>query len=460
MKILFAIVVAAMLVGCGGADDNNGGGGPKPGIVKPPQSRDDVEGLLTYIQKTHFEYMWSAARPNSGLARVRYHQSAPSQDENTLTMGAGGFGIMGLLVGIERGFITRTQGVDRLDKIVTFLERADRWHGMYSHWIDDKTGKTIPFAGSNGEDDGADIVETSFLTAGLICTREYLKNGSTREKGIAARIDAIWRAMEWNFFKSTTDDCLLWHWSPTVGFKKNFHLEGYNEALLTYILAAASPTHKLSDPKAAYRNGWSRGGSIVNTASRYDVPFVVKHNTGANDVGAMFWVAFSYAGFNPSSLKDENGINYFKACQSQAMIQYKYCVANPKGWRSYGANCWGMSAGYTSNNSSDYQAMNTKNDVGVITTNAALIAMPFTPTQSIEAAKHYYWDIPTQMGPWGFWDSYSDTEGTVKKYLANNQCPVAPMIENYRTGLLWKLFMGAPEIAPALTALGFTADTN
>ncbi len=206
--------------------------------------------------------------------------------------------------------------------------------------------------------------------------------------------------------------------------------------------------------------GWSRGGGIVNPGSRYGSPFVVRHNSGANDVGPMFWTAFSYGGFCPKGLKDERGIDYWEALRSHALIQYNYCLENPKGRKCYGADCWGFSAGYTSNVTTDYQSMRTNNDVGVVTANAALIAMPYTPEQSIAAATHYYWDIPTQMGPWGFWDAYSDTEGTVRRYLANNQCPVAPMIENYRTGLLWKLFMSAPEITAALTVLGFTSDND
>lgn len=457
------LLLAAPIFGAGCSKSegpNEGGNGDVLGQITAPTDRNDVEGLLTWIQKSHFEYMWSGARPNSGLARVRYFSTEPTKDENTLTIGAGGFGIMGILVGIERGFITRQAGVERLQKIVAFLERAERWHGMYSHWVDDRTGKTIAFAGSDGEDNGADIVETSFLTAGLLCARQYLEKGSTGEQALAERIDAIWRGMEWDWFASETDDCLLWHWSPTVGFKKNFHLEGYNECLLPYILAAASPTHPHPNPKAAYMNGWSRNGEIVNSGSRYGIPFIVRHNSGANEVGPMFWVAFSYGGFCPKGLRDERGIDYWEACRSHALIQYNYCVENPKQWSCYGPDSWGFSAGYTSNLTTDYQSMRTNNDVGVITTNAALIAMPYTPEESIAAAQHYYWDTPNQMGPWGFWDAYSDSEGTIKRYLANNQCPVAPMIENYRTGLLWNLFMSAPEISEALKTLGFSSNNH
>lgn len=451
--------MAGLIFGSCRKSAQSGGSTPGASNTAEPKNRQDTAGLLTWIQKQYFEYMWSGACPNSGLARVRYFSTNPSQDANTITTGASGFGIMGIITGIERGFISRTQGVERLKKIVAFLEKADRWHGMYSHWISDETGKTIPFAGSNNEDNGADIVETSFLASGLLCARQYLKDGNDQEKALSKRIDEIWRGMEWDWFRSTaTDDCLIWHWSPTVGFKKNMLLQGYNETLQAYILAAASPTHPLPDPKKSFMNGWSRSGQILNNGSRYDIPFYVKHNTGSNEVGPMFWVAFSYAAFNPKGYKDPYGINYFKVNQSQSLIQYNYCKNNPKQWKSFLGDNWGMSAGYTSNSTTDYQAMNTRNDVGVITTNAALVAMPWVPDQSMAAAIHYYWDMPNLQGPWGFWDSFGDSEGVVKRYLANNQCPVAPMIENYRSGLLWNLFMSSPEIAPALQSLGFTPD--
>ncbi len=452
-KILFLSVIFCTLYCCSDrvVHDN----GENQDTVSVPQDRNDVEGLLTYIQKSHFEYMWSGAGVGSGLARVRYFPSDPSHDAGTITTGASGFGIMGIIVGIERGFISRSEGLERLGKIVSFLEKAERWHGMYPHWMDDSTGKTIAFAGSDGEDNGADIVETAFLASGLLCARQYLIDGPEDGHALAKRMDAIWKGMEWNWF-AAEDGCLIWHWSPTVGFRKNMRIQGYNECLLPYVLAASSPDFALPEPKKSYEAGWCRGGVIVNPGERYGIPFVVKHNSGDNEVGPMFWTAFSYAGLCPEGLVDGSGIDYGAAVRNHALIQYNYCVENPKGWSCYGPDCWGMSAGYTSNETTDYQAMRTNNDKGVVTISAALAAMPYTPEQSIAAAKHYYWDIAGQAGPWGFWDSYSDKEGVVKRYLANNQCIVVPMIENYRTGLLWKLFMSSPDIRTGLDKLGFT----
>ena len=410
--------------------------------------------FLTYIQKQYFEYMWSGAEPSSGLARVRLLTADPEKDKDVITVGGSGFGIAGILVGIERGFVTRKQGVARLGKIVDFLAKAQKHHGMFPHWIRGGTGETIPFANPLSKDNGGDIVESAFMMQSLLCVRQYLKNGSRKEKEIASKIDKIWEEMDWNWYRNG-NDFLFWHWSKDYGWEKNFPLRGYNECLMTYLLAASSPTHPVE--KSVYYNGWGRGGTIVNNGSKYGIPFIVRHNTGDNMVGPMFWTFFSYIGFDPRNIKDEMGINYYKVNVNQAKIQYSYCLENPKKFKGYGDNCWGMTAGYSVKG---YKAHNLKNDLGVISPTAALSAFPYTPVESMSALKHYYFDLGDQLwGEYGFYDGFSQTENLwLKNYLANNQCTVVPMIENYRTGLLWKLFMSCPEVQQGLTKLGFTAD--
>jgi hypothetical protein len=421
--------------------------------VQKPTDRNDDEGLLTYYQYLHFQYMWSGGCPNSGLARVRYWRDNPSKDADIITVGASGFGLMGIIVAVERHFITRDDALKRFEKVLDFLERADRWHGMFPHWYYDSTAKTKPFGGKE-DDNGADVHESANLIQGLLCVRQYMDKTVAREKAIAERIDALWQAMEWDWFVDE-NGAILWHWSPTVGFQKHLEMTGFNETHIVYILACSSPTHPVAPE--VYKTGWGKNGDIVNDATRYDIPINVRQHKGTYEVGPMYWTAFSYAGFCPKGIKDPYGIDYFEALKSHALIQYTYCSQdNPNKFSCYSEDCWGMSSGYTTNNSSDYQAMCTKNDVGVITADAAIIAMPYTPEKSLAVARHFYWDVPTQMGPWGLWDSYSDTEGTVYKYLGNNQCIVVPMIENYRTGLLWDLFMSCPEIQEGLDKIGFT----
>lgn len=424
----------------------------KPGL----RQFDNDEDLLTHIQRTYFEYMWSGAEPSSGLARVRYYVEDPDRDKDIITVGGSGFGIAGILVGIERGFITREEGVERLEKIVDFLQKAERHHGMWPHWIRAYTGETVPFANPSSKDNGGDVAESAFLMQSLLCVRQYLQEGNEREIAIASKIDQMWREMDWDFYRNG-NDFLFWHWSPDFGWEKNFPLKGYNECLMPYLLGAASPTHPI--PTSAYYNGWAREGAMVSKSERYGIPFYARHNTGEEHVGPMFWTAFSYIGFDGRGLQDELGINYWDVNVSHASIQHAYCIENPKGFKGYGDNCWGLTAGYSVKG---YSAHSTKNDRGIISPSAALAAFPFTPEASMKALKYFYNEMGEElMGQYGFYDSFSETENLInKKYLANNQCQVAPMIENYRTGLLWDLFMSCPEIQEGLKKLNFRPAEN
>jgi hypothetical protein len=413
--------------------------------------KDDNE-FLSYIQHQYFKYVWDAALPNSGLSRVRILSRNPDIDRNTITVGSSGFGLAGILVGIERHFITREQGLERLEKALSFLEKSDRFHGIWPHWLNDSTAKVIPFANAASKDNGGDIVETAFLAQGLLCVRQYFKEGNIREKNLSQKANKLWREIEWSWHERE-DHQVFWHWSPNYAWEKKFPLKGYNESLAVFILGASSPTHALT--KEAYYKSWARDGKIVSDTSLFNIPTHVIHNTGKSFVGPIFWTAFSYIGFDPRGIKDELGINYWDVNVSQTLIQQAYCIANPKHFNGYGENCWGFSAGYSVKG---YKAHNTKNDLGVVTPSGTIAAFPYAPTEVMKALKHYYFDLGDELwGPYGFYDGYIvDSNKVIKDYLGNNQCAVLPMIENYRTGLLWKLFMSSPEIKDGLKKLGFT----
>lgn len=424
------------------ADNNDG--------ARPETFASDDE-FLDYIQKTHLNYMWDGAETNSGLARERIHldNHYPENDSNIVTTGGSGFGIAGLLVGIERGFIPREEGVARLQKIVDFLGKADRYHGVWSHWINGETGHTKPFG---KKDNGGDLVESSFLMSGLLMTREYFKNGNEAEKKLAADIDKLWKEMEFDWYTRGGQDVIYWHWSPDYEWEMNFPLEGYNECLITYILAASSPTHSVSAD--AYHKGWARSGGIVSDQKTYGLPLVLKHNGAQEMGGPLFWAHYSWIGLDPRGLKDQYG-DYWELNRNHALIDYKYCVENPKGYKGYGPDCWGLTASYTPEG---YTAHCPTNDRGVITPTAALSSFPYTPDESMAALKGFYKKGDWIWGKYGFYDAFSEQENwTLPRYLAIDQLTIAPMIENHRTGMLWKLFMGAPEIQQGLKTLGFTS---
>lgn len=415
-----------------------------------PASFENDSVMLDYIQKVSLNYMWDGAEPTSGMARERIHLDGiyPENDQDVVTIGGSGFGIAGILVGIDRGFIDRQEGVERLTKIVDYLSKADRFHGVWPHWLNGPTGKVKPFG---TKDDGGDLVESSFLMESLLCVRQYFQDGNEAEQSLAEKINELWQEMEFDWYTQGGQNVLYWHWSPNYGWEMNFPLQGYNECLIVYVLAAASPTHTV--PVECYDEGWSRSGGIKSSASPYGYPLEVKHNGAEATGGPLFWAHYSWIGLDPRNLKDKYA-NWWNVVYNHAMSDYAYCVDNPKGYKGYGQDCWGLTASYSPQG---YSAHSPANDLGVISPTAALSSFPYTPTQSMAALKYFWNQGEWIWGKYGFYDAFSEQQSwTVHRYLAIDQCTIAPMIENYRSGLLWRLFMSCPEIQSGLKKLGFT----
>ena len=395
--------------------------------------------LLTQVQQQTFKYFWDFAHPASGLARER------NTSGNIVTSGGSGFGIMSIIVAIERNFITRQEGLDRLDKMLDFLETADRFHGAWSHWIDGETGDVIPFSNN---DNGGDLVETSFLVQGLLTFRQYLAPGVPAEQTLIDRINTLWQAVEWDWYRQSGQDVLYWHWSPDKQWIMNHQIKGYNEALITYLLSAASPAHSIDAP--VYHVGWAGNGSIVNGKTFYDITLPLGYDYG----GPLFFAHYSFLGLDPRNLQDTYS-NYWTQNVNHTLINQAYCIDNPKNFVGYSDENWGLTA---SDNHQGYSAHSPTNDLGVITPTAALSSFPYTPAESMKALKFFYYTLGDRLwGAYGFYDAFNLTEGWVaSSYLAIDQGPVIVMIENYRTGLLWDLFMSAPEIQDGLNKLSFT----
>ena len=412
--------------------------------------------LLNLVQKQSLKYFWDFAEPHSLLARERYHPDGiyPYHDANVITTGGSGFGLMSILVGVERGFIPRDEAVKRLTHITKFLQKADRFKGAYSHWINGETGKMVPFG---KKDNGGDLVETSFLMQGIICVREYFKNGTPAEKKLAKNCDELWRGVEWNWYTKGGEKVLYWHWSPEYHWDMNLPLQGYNECLITYVLAASSPTSFID--KETYENGWTRNGTYTTENTKYDLPLFVKHNGSEEYGGPLFWSQYSYLGLDPRGLSDKYVSNYFDLNKNQVLIDYNYCLENPKNYKGYGKNYWGLTASYSRNEdgSLGYTAHSPTNDQGVITPTAALSSFPYTPEKSMDFLKFIYTEKPEFIGVAGPYDATSINfdNWVAKKYLAIDQGTINPMIENYRTDFLWDLFMNAPDIRAGLRKLGF-----
>ncbi|MET0392078.1 MAG: glucoamylase family protein [Chitinophagaceae bacterium] len=414
------------------------------------------QALLDTVQRRTFNYFWEGAEPVSGLARERLHMDDvyPQNDKSTVTSGGAGFGVMAILAGIHRKFITRRQGREQLEKIVHFLETADRFHGAWPHWWYGETGKVRPFS---PKDNGGDLVETSFMIQGLLCVRQYFRNGNEAEKRLATRIDKLWRDVEFDWYRRGGQNVLYWHWSPQYGWDMNFAVRGYNECLIMYVLAASSPTHGV--PAEVYHEGWAQRGKInenpAGMGSYKGYSLKLHHQGNPPHGGPLFWAHYSYLGLDPQGLKDRYA-DYWEEMKNQTLINYQWCVDNPKRFKGYGPDNWGLTASYSTVGYAAH-APDSSNDLGVITPSAALSSFPYTPARSMAAMKYWYTKLGDKVwGPYGFYDAFSQTDNWYPPhYLAIDQGPAVVMMENYRSGLLWNLFMSCPEIQEGLKTLGF-----
>ncbi len=406
------------------------------------------EEFLTMVQRSTFRYFWDYAHPISGLARERLGQ-------DPIAIGGSGFGVMSIIVAVERGFVTRSEAANRILKILNFLyTKAETFHGAFPHWLNGETGKVIPFS---QYDNGGDLVETAYLIQGLLTARQYFSGSNTLETQIRDLITNIWNRVEWAWYrKDTTSNFLYWHWSPTFDWQMNMPIQGYNETMIAYLLAIASPTFNI--PAKLYKDGWASSSSYVNGGWFYGYKLWVGWNFG----GPLFFAHYSFLGFDPRNKKD-NYANYFLNNRNHTLINRAYCIDNPKNFIGYNENTWGLTAsddpwGYLAHEPD----FGNNRDNGTISPTAAISSIPYTPKESIEALKNFYRNYGSKLyGFYGFKDAFNPTQNWfANSYLAIDQGPIIVMIENYRSGLLWNNFMANPEIPPMLNAIGFVPDST
>jgi hypothetical protein len=403
------------------------------------------EELLDMVQQYTFRYFYDFAHPVSGMARER------NTSGDVVTTGGTGFGIMGLIAGVERGFITREEGVTHLTKIVSYLETADRFHGVWPHWLNGNTGQVVPFS---TYDNGGDLVETGFLVQGLLAGRQYFNEDTPEEQALASRITALWETVEWDWYSRNNSGVLYWHWSPNYNWQINMQIRGWNEAAIIYMLAIASPTHPV--PASYWNNGWAGASHYRNGGTFYGYKLDVGWDRG----GPLFFAHYSFLGFDPRSRKD-GFTNYFNLNRNHTLIHRAYCMQNPLNFTGYGDNCWGLTA---SDDPDGYMAHEpvSGRDNGTITPTAALSSMPYTPQESMGALKHFYRELGEKTwGSMGFYDAFNQKRNWwATSTLAIDQGPILVMIENYRSQAIWNSFMANPEIAPMLESIGFVYDAN
>lgn len=423
---------------------SNESSSPSDTVTASTRTFSDEE-LLDMVQRYTFRYFWDYAQSSSGMSRDRNYPV------DMVTSGGSGFGVMAILVGIERGYITREQGIERILKILNFLETADRFHGAWSHFINGSTGKAIPFT---TKDDGGDLVETAFLVQGLLTTRQYFNGAATDEQTIVQKITKLWEEVEWDWYRRNGSNVLYWHWSPVYGWQMNMQIRGWNECAIVYLLAIASPSHSI--PATLWKTGWAGNSNYRNGNTFYGNLLRVGWDNG----GPLFFAHYSFLGFDPRNISDGYA-NYFDNNRSIALIHQAYAIDNPLGHKGYSEACWGLTA---SDDPDGYMAHEptSSRDNGTISPTAALASFPYTPDESMLALKHFYRNLGDKTWNYmGFYDAFNEKRNWwASSYLAIDQGPIILMIENYRTQLLWNLFMSNPEIQPMLDAVGFYSSPN
>jgi hypothetical protein len=407
------------------------------------------EELVDMVQRYTTRYFFDYAHPDCGMARERSNNS----NGDIITTGGTGFGVMALIAGDRRGYFSHEAAYNKINQIVTFLEKADRFHGAWAHWYNGNTGKVFNFS---KYDDGGDLVETAFLMEGLLTARQYYDAGSESERNLSERITKLWEGVDWNWYTQGTDS-LYWHWSPDYGFKLNHRITGFDETMITYVLAASSPTHPI---RPEVFKCYSVSSYFYNGKSYFGLPLALGMPYG----GPLFFCHYSFLGMNPHGLVDKNA-NYWELNRNHVLIQRAYAIENPKKEIGLSKDSWGFTSsddpldGYTSHQ------LGTKEENGTISPTAALASLPYAPKEILPVYRHLYYDLGKRIfGKYGFYDAFNlgmvEGQQVVHSYLAIDEGPIPVMIENYRSGLLWHLFMQNTDIQHGLKILGFQFQVN
>jgi hypothetical protein len=413
----------------------------KPSVL----ARLPAEQLLEAVQRQTFRFFWEGADPLTGLAADRRSGSDADADDK-LTIGGSGFGIMAIVVAVERGWITRAAALARLQRMLDFLITVPCYHGAFAHFINARTGATIPVT---RKDDGGDLVETSFLCMGLLCARQYFDRGGGAEKKLRAYITDLWQGVEWNWYTQGGRGELYWHWSPNNGWSMNHPIRGWDECLVSYVLAASGPRCRIEP--GVYHTGYAAGRSFRNGGAYYGIQLPLGMPYG----GPLFFAHYSFIGLDPRGLTDRYA-DYWQQNVNHVRINHAHCIANPHRFKGYGADCWGLTA---SDDPGGYASHDAANDNGTISPTAAVASLPYAPRAALRALRHFVGGYDGRLwGRYGLVDAFNETRRWyADTFLAIDQGPIILMIENHRSGLLWKLFMSVPEVQAGLQALGFSS---
>jgi hypothetical protein len=398
--------------------------------------------LRDRIAQATASYFLDWSHPSSGMARERSAGNFGYDVEATVTTGGTGFGLLAQIVAAERGWRPRREILDRVEKLVGFLETADRFDGVFPHFLDGATGRVLPFMRG---DDGGDLVETAFLMTGLLGAAAFF----TETPEIVTRIEALFDAVNWAAHVRE-DGAIMWHRHPDRPWSaKALPIRGWNECLPVFVLGAGSRTHPL--PAASYHESWAKAPTFLNGHSYGEITLPLGTEWG----GPLFLSQYPFLGIDPRGLRDVFA-DYGVQTRAHTLVNRLHCLINPHGWKGYGPNCWGLTASDTPNG---YAPHSPTNDKGTITPTAVLSSFAYAPDEAMHVIRHLHDDLGERIwGEAGFVDAFNETEDWVAdSRLAIDQGPIVIGLENHRSGLLWRLVSSRLEVQRGLLALGFRA---
>jgi hypothetical protein len=420
--------------------------------------------VMEALQRQTFDYFVHEANPLNGLIIDKTQPGAPA------SIAAVGLALSSYPVGVERGFITRAQAIERTLATLRFFNGsvqstdpdATGYKGFYYHFLDMKTGKRVWKCELS-------TVDSAFLLAGMLTGAAYFKNNTADEREISEIADKLYRRADWNWAQNGGTTVSM-GWSPESGFLP-YRWCGYDEALFLYVLGLGSPTHPL--PKESYAQ-WT---STYQWRKVYDHEFLYS--------GPLFTHQISHIWIDFRGIQDEymrgKSIDYFENTRRATYVQQQYAIDNPAKFEGYSSDCWGITASDGPGPAKrtikklerkffDYKARGVPDgpDDGSIAPWAVVASLPFAPEIVLPALGYFEKLKLREKNPYGFKATFNATFNATFAGQADpsqlwvspfhfglNQGPIVLMIENYRTGLLWRLLRECPYFVAGLRRAGF-----
>ncbi|MEO8558999.1 MAG: glucoamylase family protein [Rhodospirillales bacterium] len=428
----------------------------EPGTAESGQSDEE---LLDRFQRGAFGYFLEQFNPDNGLVGDTDRAGAPA------SIAVVGFALSCYPVGVERGWIARADAAQRALAVLRFFcdsrqgdqPDATGYKGFYYHFLDMKTGRRV-------WQSEISLIDTTLLLAGVLTAATYFDRDAADENEIRRRADFIYRRVDWLWARG--GGVSEWQgWKPEGGFL-HYGWDGYDEAIILYVLGMASPTFPLPADNYAKWTATYQWENIYDVEFLYGGPLFLHHYSQA-------WIDF--AGIRDQFMREKKS-DYFENSRRAALVQREYARRNPYGFAGYGKDCWGITAcdgpGFTTltiggreRRFLGYAARGVPfgPDDGTIDPCATLASLPFTPELSLSALRHFCTHYPDMIRrsrlPSGFNPSFPG--GSAAGWISQgsfglDQGIVVLMIENYRSGLIWRLMRRCPYIGQGLRRAGFT----